>query len=764
MQLQLKNGIITAVPAIHNRAVFADRVNQLCSDKWKIPKAIVVELGPGMTHFVKDWLVDLGTKRNRKSILPCMLGVTTTNNLIHPDCKDSLLDLQLHTVKRINNISPEILNQVYGYTDRTLVCLSPTDSIIEAIRCGIELEIPVFGIDMEVHANGLSNSVLFENSQLALSGVDDYIERNEEATGFVRDPYIDFRREFIMASQIKAVLSEFKNILYTGGIAHWYSLKKLLNDPNVLPAKIPGTSESRFKKVIVHPEIAIRSTDLFPVFSAIYEKRRQPAGKRSTGFQNIPNPAELYKQILSETIFKCGEDPAFQNKSLILIPEFERILIHFSMLGGKISPDWSDMLHVAYSMMPDEFCRILESCIMDIGQPWASNRTFPKLPVIEPSGNSNNAEISNKGRIATPTPDAQKQKGLDYHHSGSFYFQNIKEAAYANKSLKHWKWIDKPRGGKSDKYRFAWIWPPSECLLYGTALQAAKINPADKSKDKSVVFEGSLYEGIDVKKSMRSFITGDKKLYVRVSSGKESAIPDGKNPEPAVFIFEDNETIPKAHWDMFLGGSTIGNHVRDYNKFKLVTNQFGTCFVASIAYETDLPVPIEMNPMVRNYNSLAGITLFGNPCINSSQSAQWLEDTDYKCCPILETSTVANLQQKYREWFKISFWGYDWKNLLIMYAIPYCKEQLVVIAPDGFTPDPRITRECKARKTELTIIPLSFYPAEKIKTMRKRYSVRTNDANGFDFESDAEEIFGEKSDNHFNLLPPYMQNQLKKRK
>jgi hypothetical protein len=159
---------------------------------------------------------------------------------------------------------------------------------------------------------------------------------------------------------------------------------------------------------------------------------------------------------------------------------------------------------------------------------------------------------------------------------------------------------------------------------------------------------------------------------------------------------------------------------------------------------------------------LEGITIFGNPCINASQSAQWVEDNDYRCCPISSSSSVYQLIKDYRRLYQLDIDEDEWQTALVQFAIPFAKERVVVIAPGSFQLSRKLLAEAKRKKVDLALLPLNCFPAAKIEEMRKRISARSIDPDGRIFPRETEIALGQSADEYFNLLPPYMQNQLKK--
>ena len=95
--IKIRKCELIAVPAIHNRGVFAREVNYLCSDKETRPDAIAVELGPQIVCELVTWMKQLGINRRTGTWLPCMLGLLLDNRFIHPDMGKNAMNLQKNT-------------------------------------------------------------------------------------------------------------------------------------------------------------------------------------------------------------------------------------------------------------------------------------------------------------------------------------------------------------------------------------------------------------------------------------------------------------------------------------------------------------------------------------------------------------------------------------------------------------------------------------------------------------------------------------------
>ena len=386
---KLNDTLIEAVPSVHYRSVFAAGVNKICSNEMTRPEAIAVELGPGLASEVRNWMQELGVNPFTKTILPCMLGLLYRNSLIHPDYFDTAVHLQNHLQKPLGEISCESKYQLLNYSDRYLAALSSTDSIIEAVRCSIELNIPVYGIDLDEFSSSHRKPFLIEDPTKPGLDIASYTLKYGSYAASCRDNYVDGRREYAMSARLKSLLPRYKRILLVCGLAHLENILQLMNDPSVKPADImaPGVSHS-FQRVIIHPKIAVSFMDVYPVLASIYEQlRTNPSIKDSETFR-IPDYTIVYRDILDKVYGRYYDSIKPEKKlpnscgRFDMLPEFERLVMNHQLTSQQYVPQVSELLECARTLMPDGFYDFLAASLMDIERPWASGKLFPELPLI----------------------------------------------------------------------------------------------------------------------------------------------------------------------------------------------------------------------------------------------------------------------------------------------------------------------------------------------------------------------------------------------
>jgi len=760
--IEFNGSILRTVPAVHYHAVFAQAINTFCIYKNTRPEAIAVELGPHMVNTISAWMRELGIGKDKGIMLPCMLGVLVKNRLIHPDFRNSAYYLQEHFGKPLNEISSAVKLNMLRFSESYLVALSSTDSIIEAIRCAIELDIPVFGVDLDEFSIGNDGHMLIEEPSDSSFELEKYIGRNAVNAGKLRDDYVDYRREMVMASRLKKILSEHKSVLYTCGLAHWESIRSLMADPSLKPAEFLVDGQGpEMTRVIVHPAISLRFMDAYPVLTTCYEESRQFQNSKENNAMQLADHFQIYREILEQTYNNYfSENGQCINRETQQIPAFEALLSNMRLMLQRNVPPMAVLFEASVSIMPPAFTSELASILMDIRRDWASPEQFPDLPVICPAKQS----ADDFCQMVEAKSRKDNQDKTSHERSGPFSVMYSGSNSASGQLSKFWTWADDPREKSKPAYYNSWVWPPCESLLYGSAHEAAKVAVTRSNEPSPAVFEGSLYQGIDIKATMRSIIQGEERVYIRKpSSSKKIFVPDGKSPDPTVFIFTLPEEGNGSHWSVLIGGSMIGDHVKNKKRFENVSHAKGSTFIASIAFCHYMDVPEKLTHHVEGFRMLEGITIFGNPCINAKQGAKWVEDNDYRCCPVSRSSSINNLVDEYSVTHGVEISLTEWQNALIRFAIPYAKERVVIIAPGSFRLHGSLSNAAKRRNIDLSLVPLNYFSAARIEEMRKRIFVHSNDPDGLTFSAEVEQLLGQSPKKHMELLPVYMQEQLIKR-
>jgi hypothetical protein len=819
VKLRIGGGILRAVPAVPYRFEFADLVNQSVHRTPGL-KAVAVGLGQGAVDALTSWMRELRVAPgdNSRRRLPCMFGLIRSNRRIHTKYKQAALRLQESYGLPLHRIPPRILRAQIGFSSLSLICLSPTDSIIEAIRVAIEHNLPVFGVDLEDFAGCDRKSIMVEDPQRALDNLDGYIRRNAlYCSNECRDEEVDGRRERVMAGSLKHLVREYGDVLFTGGLAHWVNLSKSLMDRAIpASASLPRRGAEAYEQVLVDPVLAIRQMDLFPYFSRYFEESlrgtardtegdarrvyqefsiwfrsryRDAAGGAATATNGnddgrgnssndeddgeIKNGPSKADQTGTEQAAGVENGDSRSRRQKVDPEAFENCDSFFQYFGNlclvnqQMLPDITTTINAAAAVVSDEFAQRLAKQLITNGTNWETPAKWPNLPYLrslpldpDESGlteNSQKAELLRKGKRSGP------------------FFVDGRAGDNAPRLSVRLDDTNPPLsgdggGGYDDKMRRgpnAWIWPPCENLFYGTAYQAAEIALTTSARGTTEPFEGTLHEGIDAKATIRAAARGDGRVFVRAKSTRPPSSIREAQSEPFVYLFDSKERsrYSKLDWSMTVAGNTFNQFLQPkyVERFEQVKRTLGYGFVACVILgeQREVDARLATSRYFDGIRLLWGAVGFGNPCLNAIQSARWLEQGDFNCCPVMGNTSchIGEMVEMYKDRHGMNLDLTNWPETLVRIAIPYARERIVVIAPDPSIVSSRARMEARQHRISIDVLPLSYFSAERIRAIRTQYNVYPMNADATEWSSEVTSLLAQSSNAHSDILPAWVREQ-----
>jgi hypothetical protein len=740
---------LLAVPALHNRCVFAEQVNRVCRDITTRPEAVAVELSHDAVAAVVEWFKELGVGPGSGGSIPCMLGVAKANSRIHPRYKEAAIRLQeLHGVP-VEQLPPEILRRELNFAPVSLLCLSVTDSMIEAIRSAMEHDLPIYGVDIGEVAQAERRQPITEDPLLAQGDLAAYVQRNESLCVDHRDLLVDARRELVIAARLKCLLRRHSRVLFTGGLGHWQPLCERLCDQTLSPSVEPVHNEGeRFDRVVVAPSLAVQQMDVFPEMTVRYESlRRLPPDDpgRLIDFEAI------YRRLLS-LVHECAEPSERYG-----FATFTQYLMNISLVQQCRVPDLFTILGAANATISPAFAMRLSDLLVSKALDWAKPHQWPNLPYLDGTPTD-----GSEGRFSDQGPQGELE--MNGKRSARFFLSHLNGSESRR--------IDRPlltpanKGGNRDSdgsILSSWVWPPCETLLFGVAYQAAEIAERNHRGRYPEPFSGSLQEGVDIKATLRAATRGERTVHVKVATeAKRMVTVEQGHSEPTVFVFERRHSIKNGRWDTLLAGSSwqIRKYVRNSARFDRITRQKGCDFVANVHYCVDREPPELLRKHVEHLRYVYGMVVFGNPSLNTMQSARWLEERDYDCCPILHLDSPRLLFDYFRKEHQLELDSKDWVSSLIQIAVPFAKERVTVLVPSGEVLPSSAIRAANARQITLDVVSLSEFPPDRIERIRHQYLVCPSDAEARTYSEEMQAAFGESPNRYLELLPQRIRAQL----
>lgn len=713
-----RKGDLFAVPAIHFCHVFATEVNRTCFNPATQPQAIAVELGPQAAAAVRNHIQGLEAGSGNGKAFPVMLALIKRNRMIRASLKEKAFRLQRQTGMDLSEFSPETLHRELGFVDHSILYLSPVDSIIEAIRCSLQLGVPLYGIDLEEMANGVYKHAVIQDPQSIKDGMTAYLESNIGMADASRDSEIDSRREIAMAARLQTLMRRYSRVLFTGGLAHWQKISQMLEDESIKPAPVfdeQNEAMEDFKRIIVHPSIAVQYMDLFPAVAQAYERRRITEGKAARVWTGPLHSRTLFRSSLRKAYSSYFSNPSAadlknRNADLESLPGFEAYLHALQQLNHRAVPDLPMVIQAARDIMSESFVNTLTETFMKF--PWADPDSHPDCPVLMPPAD----EIEEPGcaMLVNDNPGSKKR----------IYLKSIPD-------------FRPPSGGRRIVYRWdaamnssltwtRYTWRPWEYLISSMSYQALQAIRKKQPVHKTTLFEGNILDGIDMKSTLRDFSRGKDRFYVRDRAFEDARLSASPvEGFPVMFILSPGPH-PGNEWKVLVEPMEyMKRHVRNAEQWQAIRETRGDQMIASIGYGYSQSMG-SGGAHDRNYgiDHYHGILVFQPICWTNRQFARWAELTRYKSNPIYgreggDLFSENRLKKFYEQKFGIMIGEHDWTSSMALIALPFCGDCLTVVMPEGFRLEPIVYDQAQKQGVKVAANRLEMYLPEQISRVAK---------------------------------------------
>jgi hypothetical protein len=747
------------VPAVHFSHVFALEVNSICSLPQSRPEAIAVELGPQSATAVRNWLGELGVGNESGKGIPVMLGLLKRNKAIRASLRQKAFDLQRETGLDLSEMPSELLLRELEFQGYSLLCLSPIDSIIEAIRCSLELKVPLYGVDLQDIPWGNYQSTLIRDPLSARENLKAYVDTVGHQESNSGDPEIDPRRETVMAARLKGLLSQYRRILFTGGLAHWPNLQRLLANESLRPSflnPVNVITDDKFERVIVHPVIAASFTDHFPAMIKAYETVRIPVHLSSPGIDGKEEgfSAEATFESLLQRAYRSYFLPKKKRnhvspwwQDLRDLPLFEDHLMKYSLLSHQLVPDLASTLSTARVMMSRGFFKSLLGNLFNF--PWVKPNQYPDYPMLIPTPSEDNDLLS-----------VQLMFNGELRGKRFFISSGIGGVPYANALGLKFDW--RMRREKERQLGLSHTWRPWDFLISSLAIRAVEQSQGHYLKKESAPFEHSLLEGLDLKTTLRAYARGEETMFVfdHVQKTYRPDLQPGPG-FPVVWILEPGDHKGATFNALYEDCSWMEKYVEDKEALRRVVNQEGHMMIALIGYG-HLHFPSEAskkNTDIRSdrYN---GILLYQPIHFDKRQFAYWAEWSRYQRNPFSDVGYIDpqdsyGLTSLFEKRLGMSLKDIRWETALILFGLSFAQERMAVIGPRDYQIEAIVYKKAREFGVEVRRVPLSIFTAEELEKMQVNHMTPAREyCPECIFDESVEKTLGEVQTANRDLVPP----------
>jgi hypothetical protein len=380
--------------------------------------------------------------------------------------------------------------------------IEPTDPLVEAIRLGVDKEVPVYFIDRDMENYPRIREAMPDTYALTQIGLEAYAEAYRRITSGSTPLEADLLREQAMAYHLQRLQQQFQRLLVVFGLAHYPGLLVQLNQPQaqaLARVRRPGVrvahlAEDSSREILTE----------MPYLSAAYESWRwqKPITKldrlEKLGLL-VAEAAVRYEKATGETV---------SPRQQAVLHQFAR---NYALMHGQLTPDFYQLVVAARGVADDDFAYE----VWDLGATYPWQKAAPNLPIIRLSGEDlflNQKKIRFQRRLRqtrkrlVPIPVRKKPR-----------------------EKRPGEWQEGWQGQNACSY------PPEDLVVEGFGDFARKkaVNMLSEQNRRVEPFLASLLDGIDVRETIRRWPEGV--LYVieeKRAPGKVGAV---------VVIFDPDE-------------------------------------------------------------------------------------------------------------------------------------------------------------------------------------------------------------------------------
>lgn len=487
----------------------------------------------------------------------------------------SLAEVVKKGVRRLPELSVVLYENAKG--EPIYLPVEPTDPMTEAVRLGLESDVPIHFVDLDLAAYPVYRDHVPDPYAVHRLGIHAYLELYFHQSAFAGDD-LDVRREAGMAYRLQQLAEKHGRILFVCGLAHLQGVREAFFRPQAQP--LESAKQTGLSLFNVHPDDLPEVMSESPFLTAVYEYRRG----------ELPSEPELSKYTVRRKLglltlmdggkASCSQEEALDasvrwavhqvspgplDRQMAILRLFDQAARHYKQDTGEAVQRWQKRAFFRFSrnyaflesrLIADfyQFLIAARSCVDDnfcfafwrLGAyyPWQQPETG--IPTIRMK-----ADMlwlgTRKMRIRRMVPRVKRRP---------VYIPKRRRI----KERRPGEWLE----GFNDPYICSY--PPEDIAIenYGGFLKSKGAHILASNEAVSVPFETSVLDGIDMRETVRHMDEG--RLYVKefqkVKGGVGSVVvifdeDDGDNRYPYLMTWlgeHDQEsdmafyaTDPAAH-------------------------------------------------------------------------------------------------------------------------------------------------------------------------------------------------------------------------
>ena len=248
----------------------------------------------------------------------------------------------------------------------------PHDAMFEAVRYGLEHDVPVYCVDLDVEGYPRVMEPMPDSYAVTRIGYQAYIDAFALQYGDRPSSSADAMRERNMCWHLRRLSSSYERPALVLGMNHYVPVKRGMETHQVRPL---GRVKPRDASLAsLHPESSREVLSEMPFLVRRYEEERE----KGTLLYAPPDRPGLQRELVER-----AEALYYQHDKEEVTPVQRRVLFQFARnyawVQGRLVPDFYKLIIAARGAVNDNFAFEL----WDIGSDYPFHEDQPSLPVME---------------------------------------------------------------------------------------------------------------------------------------------------------------------------------------------------------------------------------------------------------------------------------------------------------------------------------------------------------------------------------------------
>lgn len=603
-------------------------------------------------------------------------------DLIAVELPPSSLPSFREAVSELPHISV-VIGSVEGSDIEEVMAVTPSHGIVEAIRLAIELDISIECIDKEIAPGNLINRYCIQypnwpDDGLALEhGAKWYLNLIKTQVSHPPahiDP-IDTWREKHMADQLRRRHPFFRKILVVCDVAHANPIRRFLSNPMFhIDQQAEFNPEVLYRVMEPNLKVLLGYLDGIPKIVEKYEQERA-----------LGNAGRFDKRkVLLNIIYDLNKKATDMDFSIRHYQAFAQLLNNMLEVNGRISPEFEKVMVACQSCFNKAFAeRVYRHLLSYFGQ--VKVRRVSRLLPPNETIHEIQGYVKDTGRIYVGrqcNPDYQKYELIPL-------------------------FPDPPKPPLDDGDNGI-AWPPCDCFADRMRGKAYNMAKQRKKRVKTFRFRGSLESGLDLRRTLRSYLSHDPGLFVKQRLIKNTTPPAVEN-EPIVWIFKMTEPfVPNYQFTCGTGGTHLG-----------------PTLILDWRYTSERKSGIQESDLLVSYEKVLGMVTFCN-LTGSAEELHSIYGTKLPDrVPVYEDLTLI----EYAGGWGDGLWQIEdrvnhktpWWEVLLLGALAYAQRYVLYIVPNEFELPDRIQMIAASQGKDFRRVSYSSFTEEERQKLQVQY-------------------------------------------